>query len=199
MVFSRAVVDGIFIEDSPSNLLKNRQFKPRTDLLMGNTADEWAYFAAIFNNFRQPLPMSREDYEAQIQVNPLGRQGYTSRLFLDATNQIYVDWTRADDPTLDYFDTYVAVLTDTGFICSMDQVARAHALAGDSVYYYHYTHYSSVKNSPSWTKAAHTDELQYVFGLAFNSMLPQFAEATDDEKTLAVNVMRYWTNFAKTG
>ena len=119
--------------------------------------------------------------------------------FTDAANQVYIDWAAADDPDADYFEAYTAVSSDKSFICRMDLVARAHANAGDDVYYYHYTHYSSVKNTPQWTKAAHTDELQYVFGLAWNPVLTKFAAASDEEKRLAVNVMKYWTNFAKTG
>lgn len=48
---------------------------------------------------------------------------------------------------------------------------------------------------PPWVKATHGDELAYVFGQALNSAYGH----TEDEKNLSRKMMRYWSNFAKTG
>lgn len=191
-------VDGTFIIDTPVNLMAKQQFK-RTSILLGNNADEAAWFLGlILPPTPSPPPINRQQYNTLI-INFLARYGYVSSLMVEGLNQVYVDWKLADNPETDYFKTWISVLSDKGFICSMDLIARAHALVGDTVFQYHYTQVSSVKEAPRWTGATHTEELQYVFGWAFNPMLTDYHRATAEEKQLAVYIMKYWTNFAKYG
>ncbi|XP_072021102.1 acetylcholinesterase-like [Amphiura filiformis] len=145
-----------------------------------------------------PPPINRQQYNALL-ASYLAGYGYQSEIIVEGVNQVYVDWASADDPTTDYLSTYLKVQSDKSFICDMDRVARAHASVGDVVYTYHFTHVSSVKKLPDWTGATHTEELQYVFGYAFNPLLTEYHSATNEEKRLAVNVMKYWTSFAKYG
>lgn len=58
-----------------------------------------------------------------------------------------------------------------------------------------FTHHSFNSIIPAWTNATHTDELPYVFGQTLNSALG----FTDDEKNMTRKIMKYWSNFAKTG
>ena len=50
-------------------------------------------------------------------------------------------------------------------------------------------------NGPGWLGASHGEDITFVFGTAFSRGL----QLTDEEKELSVKVMKYWTNFAKTG
>ncbi|XP_038056684.1 liver carboxylesterase 1-like isoform X3 [Patiria miniata] len=60
-----------------------------------------------------------------------------------------------------------------------------------------FDYHSQVDSSryPGLTRAPHGEELPYVFGLPF-TMTSSF---TDEERKLSDRVMRYWTNFFKTG
>ncbi len=51
---------------------------------------------------------------------------------------------------------------------------------------------------PKWTGAAHSEELQFVFGSPFMET-NLHGKLNDDDKALTVEFMKYWTNFAKTG
>ncbi|KAG9469583.1 hypothetical protein GDO78_020154 [Eleutherodactylus coqui] len=74
--------------------------------------------------------------------------------------------------------------------------------AGLPVYVYEYQHVSSLlaRVRPDFVKADHTNELLVVFGGPFLRDGVLFAgPATDAEKALSRNMMRYWANFARTG
>lgn len=66
---------------------------------------------------------------------------------------------------------------------------------GSTVYKYVFTHRSSNSPFPVWVNATHEEEIPYVFGQTFNSTYG----FTGDERTLTTKIVRYCTNFAKTG
>lgn len=66
---------------------------------------------------------------------------------------------------------------------------------GSTVYKYLFTHRSANSKYPAWVNSTHEDEIPYVFGLPLNSTYGY----TDDERKLTSKIMKYWTNFAKTG
>lgn len=60
---------------------------------------------------------------------------------------------------------------------------------------YLYTHRTKKNPWPKWTGVMHGDEINYVFGEPLN---PAF-DYTEDEKDFSRKIMKYWSNFAKTG
>lgn len=70
-----------------------------------------------------------------------------------------------------------------------------YAEEGNNVYMYLYTHRSKGNPWPNWTGVMHGDEINYVFGEPLNPGL----NYTDEEKGFSKKIMKYWTNFAKTG
>ena len=51
-----------------------------------------------------------------------------------------------------------------------------------------------------WFGAAHGEEIQFVFGFPFIETLQSFpSKLTEAEHVLSVQVMKFWTNFAKYG
>ena len=52
-----------------------------------------------------------------------------------------------------------------------------------------------------WLEAGHAEDLIFVFGMPFIEQLAGIHghNLTDAEKAMSVQVMRYWTNFAKSG
>lgn len=57
------------------------------------------------------------------------------------------------------------------------------------------------REKPSWITAAHGDELPFVLGYPFmgtkDCLFPY--SFTDRDREVSMKVMKYWTNFAKTG
>lgn len=74
-------------------------------------------------------------------------------------------------------------------------ILNRYAEEGNNVYMYLYTHRSKGNPWPNWTGVMHGDEINYVFGEPLNPGL----NYTDEEKLFSKKIMKYWTNFAKTG
>ena len=84
---------------------------------------------------------------------------------------------------------------DFFFICPQSYFAQKFADRGSNVYYYYFTQKSS--NSPwgSWVGVPHASEIEYVFGKPLNEAL----NYTQAERQLSRKMMKYFTDFAKTG
>jgi len=66
------------------------------------------------------------------------------------------------------------------------------------VYVYAFNHRTSGNPWPSWTgNALHGYEIDHVFGVPHRSESKN--KYSDEERTLSDRVIKYWTNFAKTG
>lgn len=68
--------------------------------------------------------------------------------------------------------------------------------AGETVYRYRFLHRPSFSHFPDFISAAQGDEVLFVFGLIEH---PSLKTATLDEMKLSRQMMRAWSNFAKTG
>lgn len=64
-----------------------------------------------------------------------------------------------------------------------------------SRYLYHFLHRSSQTPWPQWMGTLHGYEIEFAFGIPLNASL----NYTRDEMELGRKMMRYWSNFAKTG
>ena len=123
----------------------------------------------------------------------------------EAIKMLYIDWSLADYDDTDYFRTFVDYATDFLFVCGNDRVARVHAQAGDPVFRYQMTYaptesiYKPSFNA-TWLGAGHGEELQFVFGSPFVPELQYvYPNTPPEEKAFSVQMMRFWTNFARTG
>lgn len=57
----------------------------------------------------------------------------------------------------------------------------------------------SVSTAPTWHTTDHSVELMYVFGAPFGHALQIEGPWHEDDELMAREMMKYWTNFAKTG
>lgn len=193
------VIDGEFITKHPRILLAEGNFK-QCDIFIGNTADDGslivlrAYPGQILNND----PYS--DYDKF--VDRIERFTYVDKtaVTVNAIEQQYIDWQLADNPSTNYFYNYMDLMTDEAFHCPAEHTARTYALNGNKVYRYYFNHMpvrSIWPPVPSWWGIAHAEDIPFFFGWAFSDTFNWFQTA--EEKTLALDMMRYFTNFAKTG
>ena len=64
-------------------------------------------------------------------------------------------------------------------------------------YMYLFDHRPSMSSYPDWVRADHGQEIPLVVGEPHLDRFPDLW--TGQEKQLSMNIMKYWTNFAKTG
>ena len=198
-------VDGDFLPDKPLALLKANQFK-KCPVLLGSTKDDGTLISARV--FIRQLFVEDPYANATHFRESLEKYTYTYKndIIVDAMMQEYVDWTLADDPDANYFYTYAELETDEAFTCPADGWARAYAESGQDVYYYQFTHLPNVTvwNEPEgyeipWKGVAHSEDEQFIFGYYYNPNLDKFKDMPQHEIEFTVDMMRYYTNFAKTG
>lgn len=130
----------------------------------------------------------------------------------DAIISKYSDWTEPDNPAK-IRDMLMDLTTDLAFSVSAVKWANAHvqavASAGDQrkTFFYQYTFFSNMFAArPQWMHkgADHADQILSVFGFLDRQALYSkyhvfsYTPNSDDLKMSSV-VMKYWTNFAKTG
>nr|VZI42558.1 unnamed protein product [Spirometra erinaceieuropaei] len=94
-----------------------------------------------------------------------------------------------------------AIAGDIEFTCGTHKFAQLVAeLPNAIVYVYNFVHKTRNNGFPDWTGAMHGYEIDYVFGMPFSDTFKRnFYNYTAEETTLSETVMKYWTNFARTG
>ncbi|XP_041473092.1 acetylcholinesterase-like [Lytechinus variegatus] len=207
-------VDGLFLEDTPSNLYRLGEFKV-CPLLAGYCRDEGTTSLTLRSFYREHL---HQRYRPQINlttaqdhvISMMALIGYNGTILRDAALELYTDWSKAADG--DFTRTYIDVYTDVFYACTTDRVIRAHSSEGSQIFKYIFTHEPTVSKPilyqgiadmnmtlpTPWLNATHGADTTYVFGRHFMKEFqnPLF-NYTEENKALSVQIMKYWTNFAK--
>ncbi|KAJ8034900.1 Acetylcholinesterase [Holothuria leucospilota] len=194
---SGPILDYDFFPDMPENIINQRLAKP-CEIMLGTTKDDGsltAMFLFVDQGFTDDPQCDRARWRRNLE-----RYSGGNEYVADAIDLQYTDWSKADDPDANYFYDFIAMSTDTS-TCGQEPMAREWANWGLDVYRYSFFYEpvnSIYPRVPTWKGVAHGDEMQFVFGNQFQS---QFANLTFPEKeiTLSLDMMRHYTNFAKTG
>lgn len=198
------VVDGHFLAEDPIVSLRHGRFK-RCPILLGSNRNEGSWF--IVYELSDHLSLERKSTSRDQFVSSLRRLFFyypqygssppnssSSAVVFDAIAYRYTDWTDANDT-----DSNTAALEsavgDAFFVCPLNEFARSYAAAGLPVFSYLFGHRYESNPWPHWMGVLHGDEIPFVFGHVFKSR--QLYTATD--RRLSQMMMRYWTNFARTG
>ncbi|KAI8497196.1 hypothetical protein Bbelb_251450 [Branchiostoma belcheri] len=192
------VLDANFLPRSPRDAFQDGDFQ-RSAILLGTASDEGALMLMMeqptFLSLQNP-GISRSDYESIVANWARYMYGDAADLVKEAVLYRYTDW--SDDSESANRVQYIRQTTDFYFVCPTNEIARIYAGAGENVYMYQLTHRSGASNTPPWVGVRHADDVQYVFGFP---LLPPYdlPEYELRDETLAINVMRFWSNFAHTG
>ena len=200
------VIDGIFLPSDPEVLLTEGNFN-RVNLMAGHTSHEAMLLAMkVLAILQEQDAVTEPHLNAQI-FDTLLSIGKTRQFLIDPIKRQAMELVYLDDEVLsrtggNYLDMFLQLNGDFWYVCPTDAFLKAFS-GGDkshgfSRYMYHMTHHpsSSIFNTP-WSGACHTDDLIFVFGAHFNPDSP--FSLTEEETEMSVQIMKYWSNFAKTG
>ncbi|XP_046342234.1 acetylcholinesterase-like isoform X1 [Haliotis rufescens] len=194
------VIDGSFLVESPEESIRLRRFK-KIPLLLGSNSNEGSFFLVYFD--KDHFNISTEVNISNLQYTMIMDQMFKTyprhphRLNdfgMDAILFQYTNWLNPNNQTMIRHNIEQAV-GDFHFVCSVNELAQAYTSAGQNVYYYRFTHRMSNHPWGDWMGVLHADEINFVFGEPLN----RTKRYTAHEKELSKKMMRYWTNFAKTG
>ncbi|KAF5282152.1 hypothetical protein FQR65_LT02849 [Abscondita terminalis] len=186
------VKDGDVIVD-PLQKLAQKDFK-QTEILLGSNLNEGNFFLLhtfphIFKN-EENVTITYEDFvEVMRKFGHNKTESEVQAIFYEYTNWIDPN---DSDAIMDALDKRAG---DQYFTCPINEVARAYAEADNDVYVYYYQHKSDKHYWPKWAGSTHTDVLPFIFGTPLN---PETGYSSD-QIDLSRRMIKYWTNFAKTG
>ncbi|XP_038050539.1 cholinesterase 1-like isoform X2 [Patiria miniata] len=189
-------IDGEFLTKDPAELFRLGEFKS-SDVLLGTQRDEGAMIALkafLPASLGSDPVISKDQFDGSLSSYVFMEHDQS---MLDVISAYYTDSTQSN-----YLRPFSRLTTDEGFTCPTDTVVKAFAAANSNTYLYQMTHVSSFHfvPLPTWADIVpHADDLVYVFGSTFMSGLERPVLLTAEEVDISVDMMRYWTNFAKTG
>jgi len=222
------VVDGTFLPESPELMLEHRSFKP-CPILIGSNRNEGSWFLVYelgdrltventARSPREPLQVRVGDSKTMprdqflLSVNslffyfPHYRHELNSSFARDAIAFHYSDWNALSlDESLSNLNSLDNAVGDANFYCPLNRFAVAYAAAGHPVYMYYFTQRYESSPWPQWMGVLHGDEILFMFGAVLRE--PPVVSLngnwklvySEAEKRLSRAMIRYWTNFAKTG
>ncbi|XP_036689249.1 carboxylesterase 5A isoform X1 [Balaenoptera musculus] len=187
------VVDGLFSPHDPLDLLAQKSFKPVPSVIGVNNHE--CGFLLPIKEFPEILGGSNKSLALQLIHSILHIP--VQYLYLVANEYFY-----NKHSLIDTRNCFLDLLGDVFFVIPGLVTAQYHRDAGAPVYFYEFQHRPQClkDKKPPFVKADHTDEICFVFGGAFlKGDIVMFEGATEEEKRLSRNMMRYWANFALTG
>lgn len=195
------IIDGTFLQEDPEKSLRNGNFK-RCPVLIGHNTNEAFYWLMYYSKNVFSIH-SDESQISQTQFDLLLDDIYYYHPYYpkllnsfgkEAIKFQYRNWINPDDQKMNAWQLDMAV-GDFNFICPCVDFAMQAASAGSNVFYYVFEHRSTTHKWPKWAGVLHADEINFVFG---EPLIKSFGY-TNEEKIFSKTIMKYWTNFAKTG
>lgn len=195
----RPCFDGTFLTRSPEDVMANGYFK-KCPIIMGTVKNEGSWyvfqFAPEYLNLTHRT-MTRDQFVVIMNRIYLYYPNYPIRTAQSLRNKLIALYTNPDDPENTDLNLAAldAVYTDSYFVCSQNEYARAYAGHGQDVYMFQLSQRYARNPWPKWMGVVHFDEVYFVFGAAPFPGL----DLTAQEQLLSEAMMTYWANFARTG
>ncbi|KAM8947595.1 LOW QUALITY PROTEIN: pyrethroid hydrolase Ces2e-like [Pelodytes ibericus] len=186
-------VDGEFFPKPVEEILANKESN-NVPFIIGVSEQEFGWILPMAMN----LTGLREGMDRETAETFLRNFAYVSADKIDLLVEEYLG--DNDDPS-EIRNRFLDLCGDAMFVIPL-KTATYHRDSGFLVYFYEFQHRPSIFKDikPDFVKADHGDELLFVMGSPFLTGLDLFrGNATEEEKALSKNIMKYWANFAKNG
>lgn len=202
------VFDGDFFPHDPRYSISSANFS-NIDLLIGTNDEDGILVATAMLASRKALEYFQQGMSHDELVDTLER-GFTNvissqgDLMAKTLLQNYLDWNDPDNRGKN-LKSFIDILGDFYFTAPSIFFADHHAKSNSNTYMYRFTLNPSLRSLvydppeyPSKVGADHGDELPFVFGypLLEDGLTP---DASQVDKELSYDMIRYWTNFARFG
>ncbi|XP_041479634.1 cholinesterase 1-like [Lytechinus variegatus] len=203
----RPVVDGAFIPRDPREMYAAGEVNQVT-VMTGCLSEEG-------NMFIMPPDLGLENPERPV-FNRTSFEGVISmfmkssdELLMDTATTVYMKPEEMVKAEPEYSDVAADFMGDYFFVCPNFLAADQLSDAGITTYSYMMTHRPSVSmwgKQIEWLGATHGEDLPYTLGNPFmlESLDPEhnlflIGLFNEQEVEMAIQIMKYWSNFAKTG
>lgn len=185
----RPIADGHFLPDHPTKMADRGDIK-NTSVLLGVNKNEGIYF--VIYDFKEYFPLDGNGEISEDQLDKITSYYFNG----DSKTSDIVKLEYLKSPNTSYTDVADAIKGDKTFKCPVIRFAEALDQHGGDVFMYSFEHRVSTNPWPEWTGVVHGYEIELVFGIP---LAPGNSQYTEEEKALSLQIMKLWTNFAKTG
>ncbi|XP_072175903.1 acetylcholinesterase-like [Diadema setosum] len=207
--FFRPVADGHFLLDDPFKLAKQGSFNPG-EVLLGCLQDEGTLF--IIPSFAGKEGHDRPVFSRSDFANLVGAlYSPTDSAVADSTTFVYSSAEMLQSAETDHAEGVIQFLGDVNMMCPTFALADDLAGAGRTVFAFvmdHVPSHSLWGSNYTWLGAAHGEDIIYVLGTPFAlstepgeddryNLIGRFEG--DAEIEISIQMVRYWSTFAKTG
>lgn len=119
---------------------------------------------------------------------------------LDVLTHQYNDWEKPNRDSGAARDSLIEMLGDSQVTAPVVELAQYHAQHGSSTYFFVFNAPPRLDVYPRWASGAPGDDVAYAFGAPVTDGIDPFPLTyTRSDRALADSVLKYWTNFIKTG
>ena len=185
------VIDNKLISKNPRELLEQGEYND-VDILLGANENEGTYFLIYGLQMAELLAknvtIGRDDFLKTLSTSVKDDVSKEALIFE------YTDWNNPNDG-LSNFMMLEKLTGDHQFTCPVDYFAEYHARNKKNVFLYRYKHVNKFHHWPLWAGSMHADEIEFIFGHPLAKKQPYSEKQIEFSKQM----MRYWTNFARTG
>ncbi|XP_070531880.1 acetylcholinesterase-like [Ptychodera flava] len=203
------VIDGNFLSHNPISLLVNTSLQKDQIPVLANRSlqrdqipvllgmvDEEATLNLPFFEFTMFADMAavHETYNELYQQHINMLYPSAAESVTDAIGFQYRNWLDPENGTL-LHRSIIELWEDYCMFCPVREFAKYYAMTGNDVYAYIFENTPTNSPYPEWMGMVHTDELFFTLGRALHDE----ENMTEAEKTFSRVVMKYWTNFGRSG
>ncbi|XP_044730067.1 uncharacterized protein LOC123293346 isoform X1 [Chrysoperla carnea] len=195
------VVDGAVVPNDPYKIMSGyRDLFKSYDLMFGLTEQESYH---LLDAITLHAGILEKDFEATLRAYVAASYEYElsetaySRIIQEYTD-IRNDGVRRIDA--DHRDILLDILSDARVVAPLITTANLHLAENPKSYFYIFGHNSVFGEYSMLDRSVNGEEIPFVFGIPKGGPKYHYEDnASKDEILLSEQIMRCWTNFAKTG
>lgn len=180
-------VDGTIIPAQMQSLMAEGKFH-KVPILMGNNADEWNWFTSL-TELGTKKPMAAEDYPKTLSTT----------FGAERAAKIEKEYPLSGSPSPS--EAFSLALSSWGFYCPSRRVMRSADKNGATIYAFEFNDRKAPQYFPAVSfpyGATHTLEIQYIFP-GYHGAAGVKKPLSAEQQKLSDTMVKYWTNFARTG
>lgn len=166
-------------------------------LLLGVTRNEGFIY---FSEREVDDGISGDRYHQMLRTYVQNVYSYHRQYIYDILVHQYTAWDRSSDATV-LRDSMMELIGDGQQVAPVIEMAQLHARVPNApTYVYSFNYPTRLDAYPRWAGGIHGDDMAFVFGAPLTDGIDPFPSVyTRSDRFLAETVLRYWTNFIKTG
>lgn len=193
-----ATVDGHFLLDEPSELLKQGKFQ-KVKAIIGVNRNGGSMATWKLHSKAAGRQIDHELFQTAVNGSLLVQNGENDMI----RRAILFKYTHHADPDSPQHieESWQRLVGDSWFVAPAIKLARALARAGVPPFVYYFAHRAMYSVYPESYGVCHGDELPYVFGGPWVKMesLPLASTYTEVERGISQGFLEAWRNFATFG